>query len=188
MEAPVQIDAQGGHLPPDYEERVRSHVDELETRFGRITTCRVAISYPSGHHRTGGLFEISIHLTLPDGKEVIAARTPQNDERHADFRYALNDAFKRARRQLQDQARRLQGQVKHHEPLPTGRIARIDASGVFGFIETSDGREVYFHRNSVLDDGFARLKPGVTVRFAEEEGEQGPQASTVQLLGKHLVQ
>jgi cold shock CspA family protein len=68
-----------------------------------------------------------------------------------------------------------------------GRVARIDASGEFGFIETADGREIYFHRNSVLNKAFSRLKPGTAVSFAEEEGEKGPQASTVRLLGKHLV-
>jgi phage shock protein A len=37
------------------------------------------------------------------------------DQRHADVNFAINDAFKRARR-LQDQVRRLQGHVKTHEP------------------------------------------------------------------------
>jgi len=46
-------------------------------------------------------------------------------------------------------------------------------------IETRDGREIYFHRNSVLNAAFDDLKIGAEVRFAEEEGEQGPQASTV---------
>jgi cold shock CspA family protein len=68
-----------------------------------------------------------------------------------------------------------------------GKVARIDSSEEFGFIETPDGRELYFHRNSVLNDAFARLKPGTAVTYAEEEGEKGPQASTVRLLGKHLV-
>ena len=54
----------------------------------------------------------------------------------------------------------------------------------YGFLKTGDGREIYFHRNSVLDDAFARLKPGARVAFSEEMGDKGPQASTVKLLGK----
>ena len=42
-----------------------------------------------------------------------------------------------------------------------------------------------FHRNSVLDGGFSRLTVGARVAFAEEMGENGPQASTVRPLGKH---
>jgi cold shock CspA family protein len=64
---------------------------------------------------------------------------------------------------------------------------RIDPSGEFGFIETSDGREIYFHRNSVLNGAFPRMKPGVKVAYVEEAGEKGPQASTVRLFGKHLL-
>jgi cold shock CspA family protein len=77
--------------------------------------------------------------------------------------------------------------VKRHSPTPLGTVARIDPSGDFGFIATSDGREVYFHRNSVLNDGFGRLKPGSAVTYAEEEGEKGPQASTVRPSSKRPV-
>jgi cold shock CspA family protein len=74
--------------------------------------------------------------------------------------------------------------VKAHEGQPTGTVVRLDELGEFGFLETSDGREIYFHRNSVLD-GFEHLSVGSRVSFAEEMGEKGPQASTVRLLGKH---
>ena len=168
-------------------EDVRSHLAKLESRFGRITAGRVVIKGPGEHHQRGGLYEVSIRLAMPHTRDVNVARTPQDDERYADLAYAIGDAFKRARRQLQDRVRRLERQVKHHEPAPAGRVARIDPSGEFGFIATADGREIYFHRNSVLNGGFARLKPGTAVAFAEEDGEKGPQASTVRLLGKHIV-
>ena len=99
-------------------------------------------------------------------------RTPTADERHSDLTFAINDAFKRARRRLQDQARRLQGQVKQHEGQPIGTVARLDPSGEFGFLRSGDGREIYFHRNSVLDADFSRLVPGTRVTFAEEVGEK----------------
>jgi hypothetical protein len=73
---------------------------------------------PGGHHRTSGLYQINIHLALPEGREVNVARTPPADERHADLTFAINDAFKHARRQLQDHVRRMQDQVKHHEDQP----------------------------------------------------------------------
>jgi cold shock CspA family protein len=172
---------------PAIREAVARYLDQLESRFGRITTCRVVVKGPGQHHRTGGLYEINVHLAIPHSRDVNVALTPQHDERYADIHFALNDAFKRARRQLQDRARRLQGLVKHHEAHPAGTVARIDPSGEFGFIETQDGREIYFHRNSVLDGAFPRMKRGVKVAYAEEEGEKGPQASTIRLLGKRLL-
>ena len=81
----------------------------------------------------------------------------------------------------------MQGQVKQHEGQPIGTVIKIDSSGEFGFLESTDGREVYFHRNSVLDPGFAHLSVGARVSFAEEMGEKGVQASTVRLLGKHSL-
>jgi cold shock CspA family protein len=45
-----------------------------------------------------------------------------------------------------------------------------------------DGREIYFHKNSVLDDKFKTLEVGTEVRFAESNGDKGPQASTVVVL------
>lgn len=187
METPAQIDFQGMAPNQAVRDDVARHLVQLEGRFGRITACRVVIKGPSEHHQKGGPFEVSIRLAMPHSRDVAVARTPQNDERYGDLAFAIGDAFKRARRQLQDRVRRLQRQVKHHEPAPAGRVARIDPSGEFGFITTADDREIYFHRNSVLNGGFARLKPGTAVAFAEEDGEKGPQASTVRPLGKHIV-
>ena len=185
MQTPFEIDFQGVAGTPSVEDSIARHVAELEQRYGRATACRVVVKGPSGHHHTGGLYEVHVRLALPDGREVNVERTPPADERYADLTFAINNAFKRARRQLQDRVRRLQGQVKEHESRPIGTVVRINPSGEFGFLESADGREIYFHRNSVLDGGFSRLAAGARVTFAEEMGEKGPQASTVKLLGKH---
>jgi cold shock CspA family protein len=185
METPLQIDFQGMQPAEAIRAVIKRHISGLEDRFGRITSCRVVLKGPGQHHRTGGLYEVNIHLALPNGKEVNVARTPVADERHADVTFALNDAFKRARRRLQDQSRRLQGQIKAHEGQPTGTVTKL--ADEFGFLETADGHQFYFHQNSVLDDGFSRLKIGTHVSFVEELGEKGPQASTVRLMGKHRL-
>ena len=187
MQTPVEIDFQGMDAKPEARASIDRHVAQLEERCGRITAVRVALKAPGGRHRTGGLYEINIHLTLPDGRAVNIDRVRQNDERYSDLNFALNDAFKRARRQLQDKVRELQGQVKQHDGPPIGTVVRLDSAGEFGFLETADGEQIYFHRNSVLDEGFARLSVGARVTFAEELGEKGPQASTVKLMGKHSL-
>ncbi len=185
MQTPPEIEFQGMAATPAIEAAIARHVAQLEERWGRVTACRVVLKAPSQHHRTGGLYEVHIRLALPDGREVNVERTPTADERHSDLSFAVNDAFKHARRQLQDQVRRAQGQVKHHEEPEIGTVVRIDPSGEFGFLETRDGQEVYFHRNSVLEDEFPHLRVGSRVTYAEEMGDKGAQASTVKLLGKH---
>jgi len=185
MQTPAEIDFQNVDATPDVRAAIDKHIAELEQRFGRITTCRILLKGPSQHHRKGGLYEVHIRLLLPDGREVNVERTATEDPRRSDLTFAVDDAFKRARRQLQDQVRRIDGQVKHHEEPPIGTVVRLDPSAEFGFLETSDGQEIYFHRNSVLGEGFSRLQVGSRVTFAEEEGDKGPQATTVKLLGKH---
>jgi len=187
MQSQPEIHFQGTTATPKIWESVERHVAELEARWGRITACRVAVKAPSEHHRKGGLYEVHIRLLLPDGREVNVERTPPADERHANLTFAIDDAFRHARRQLQDQARRVQGQVKHREGPPTGTVVQLDPAGEYGFLETDDGQEIYFHRNSVLDDAFARLSVGARVTYAEEAGDKGTQATTVKLAGKHKL-
>jgi len=185
METSPEIEFQGVTVAPQIRETIDRHLAQLEERWGRVTACRVVVKAPSGRHRKGGLYEVHIRLALPDGRAVNVERTPTADERHSDLTFAIDDAFKHARRQLQDQVRRAQGQIKHHESPPIGTVVRIDPAGEFGFLETGDGQEVYFHRNSVLDNGFSRLHVGSRVSYAEEPGDKGTQATTVKPLGKH---
>jgi len=185
MQTPPEIQFQGITGTPQIHEAIDRHIAQLEDRWGRVTACRVVLKSPGQHHRKGGLYEVHIRLALPDGREVNVERTPPADERHSDLTFAIDDAFKHARRQLQDQARRAQGQVKHHQGTPIGTVVRIDPAGEFGFLETADGQEVYFHRNSVLGDEFSRWHVGSRVTYAEEAGDKGTQATTVKPLGKH---
>jgi cold shock CspA family protein/ribosome-associated translation inhibitor RaiA len=185
METPVEIDFPGLQHTAELRAIVLKHVEGLEKRFGRITACRVVIKAPSERQLRRGVYEIAIHLSLPQGREVDIARSRNADETHMDIKVAINDAFRRARRRLEDEARKLRGTVKNHDGPPLATVRNLDPSGSFGFLETTDGREIYFHRNSVLNDGFSHLAPGARVTFFEEMGEKGPQASTVKLLGKH---
>jgi cold shock CspA family protein len=61
-------------------------------------------------------------------------------------------------------------------------ITRLVYDRGYGFFRTPDGREIYFHRHSVLNGHFARLSVGMLVRFAEEDGDDGIQARTVQVI------
>ena len=187
METPVEIEFQEMAASPETRAVIAGHLEKLEQRYGRITSCRIVIKGPGDRHHTGGQYDINIRLALPDGREVDIGRTPKADERHADLSFAINDAFKRARRRLQDNARRMEGMVKSHEGQSIGTIERFDPAGNFGFLRSTDGDEIYFHRNSVLDGKFSELAVGARVMFADEIGEKGLQATTVKLLGKHSL-
>jgi cold shock CspA family protein/ribosome-associated translation inhibitor RaiA len=189
MQIPLKIAFEGGLTSSDaLRTRIEREVAKLERFADRITACRVAVIGRSGRHRHGDLFAVRIQIVTPAGSDIMIDRNPSADHAHEDPYVAVRDAFAAARRRLQEHERRLAGEVKTHEAPPHGRVVTLVAEQDHGFIETSDGREIYFHRNALLNGDFERLKLGAEVRFAEAEGEKGPQASTVRLVGKsHVV-
>jgi ribosomal subunit interface protein len=178
MQMPMQISFRG--VPPSaaIEQAVRERAERLERFHGRITGCRVMIESPHRRHHQGKLYHVRIDLTVPGG-ELVVNREPADSHAHEDLYVAIRDAFDAARRRLEDHVHRQRNEVKVHEGRPFGHIRRLFPDDGYGFIETPDGREVYFHRHSVLEDAFDALEVGTRVEFDEEMGEQGPQASTV---------
>lgn len=183
MQKPVEIDFKGFDGSDAQMFAIQKHLAEVERRFGGIISGRVFVKAPDKHHRKGAPFEVSIRLKLPGGREVDVSRTTGADERSASFNFALGEAFRRAERQLNDAVERMQGEVKAAVEQPVGTVTRLFDD--HGFLETADGLQVYFHRNSVVKGGFAKLVPACRVSFVEQQGERGPQASTVKRLGKH---
>jgi ribosome-associated translation inhibitor RaiA len=110
----LEVAYQGFEPSEANKEFVRLHIENLEKMFDRISSCSIFISAPDHHHRHGSSFRVNIRLRLPTGKEVDISKASGDDERHADFHYAVNDAFKRAKRQLHDEIEVLRGNVKSH--------------------------------------------------------------------------
>jgi ribosomal subunit interface protein len=186
MKIPLQVVFR--HMEPSeaLEQKIREKADKLERFVDYIMRCRVTVEAPHQHHHQGNLFNVKIDITLP-GDEIVVSRHPDENHAHEDAHVAVRDAFDAARRQLEDYIRKRRGKVKKHELVPHGIIKELFPYEDYGLIETSDGREIYFHRNSVVDENFDKLQEGDHVHFSEEEGEKGPQASTVHPEGKHHV-
>lgn len=167
--------------PSDFvRKRIEREVAGLEKTFGRITACKVFVEGPGHRHQKGGLYAVRVRLTLPGGKEISASRNPPQDHSHEDAYVAIRDAFEALKRQLREEVRAWRDEVRQPDVQPHGVVSQLHAE--HGFIRADDGREIYFHRNAVLS-GFEHLRVGAEVHFAEEEGEQGPQASTVRAYG-----
>lgn len=186
MPLPLQITFRNMSSSEAVERAVGKHMEGLGKFSDRIMGCRVVVEARHRKHHQGNLFHIRIDMTVP-GDEIVVSREPALHQAHEDVYVAFRDAFDAVRRRLEDYERRLRRQVKAHDVPPRGRIAFLDYANEYGFIETPDGREIYFHRNSVLDADFDRLDVGDLVRFHEEAGEKGPQASTVQVAERRVA-
>jgi ribosome-associated translation inhibitor RaiA len=179
MQIPLEIVIRNMEHSPALEARIRSFAARLETFSPHIIHCHVVVEAPHRHQHQGRHFDVTVRITVP-GDEIVIQRVDPTDHTHEDVYVALRDAFKAARRRLQDYERRHRQQVKFHADALQGRVSEIDRKRQFGRIESDDGRLIYFHRNSLLGLPFDKLAIGSTVRFVEEAGDQGPQASTVQ--------
>lgn len=170
--------------PSDFlRQRIEREVAALEKRYGRITACQVFVEGPGHRHRQGGLYAFRVALELPGGVHLSASRNPPSAQQHEDAYVALRDVFRALRRQLQDHVRAREDEPKQLISQPHGVIERLVPEKACGFIRADDGREIYFHKNSVLEEPFESLRVGAEVRFSEEEGRDGPQASTVHVYG-----
>jgi ribosomal subunit interface protein len=186
MDVPLQISFRGVDHSDAVEQNIRERAQKFERFYDHIVACHVVVEAPHQHHHKGGLFRVKLDITVPDG-ELIVSRNPDQHHAHEDVYVALRDAFKAARRQLEDYARKRRGKVKTHDVPPHGRILALYPAMDYGTIQTQDGREIYFHRNSVVEAGFDQLEEQMEVRFHEEAGEDGPKATTVHVVGKHHI-
>jgi len=182
MQVPLRVSFRNMPPSPAVEADIHEKAAKLEEFCDRITSVRVVVETPHRQHRQGKLFHVRIDVRVP-GRELVVRREPAEHHAHEDIQVAVRDAFDAAKRQLEDYVREMRGSVKIHETPPRGRVVRLDPERGHGFIATAAAREIYFHRNSVVGTEFDQLRIGDEVRFAEEVGEKGPQASTVHLVG-----
>jgi cold shock CspA family protein len=183
MRLPVQIAFHNMAHDAEIESTIRANAEWLDNYYDRIMSCRVVVDRPHLHHKEGNLYQIRIDLKVP-GAELAVKREPSQRAGHRDVNTTIRDAFDEVRRRLEDHIRR-RDEVRIHESLPHARVLRVFPEEGYGFLETPDGREIYFHRHSVVKATFDELKVGTEVRFVEELGDNGAQASTVAPVGRH---
>lgn len=185
LQGPLQISFRNMEPSPAIEEKIRKKVEHLQKFYHRLIGCHVMIEAPHRHHHQGKIYHVRIEATLP-GAELVVNRDPAENHAHEDVLVAIRDAFRALKRQMQDYARshfdpRQKSHLQSHNSAATARVARLFPAEDCGFLQTPEGREIFFHRNSVLNDAFNRLEVGSEVTFHEEAGEKGPQATTVHL-------
>jgi cold shock CspA family protein/ribosome-associated translation inhibitor RaiA len=140
--------------------------------------CRIAAELPHKRHRQGNLYRVRVDVTIP-GAEIVVSRLPPENETHEDIVAAIAEAFDTARTRLLEHERKRRTSLKPVEPPPRGHVVKLFHGEGYGFVESVDGRELYFHENAVQGRGFGALELGQEVRFTEEWGDQGPRATVV---------
>ncbi|MFP4373931.1 MAG: cold shock domain-containing protein [Spirochaetaceae bacterium] len=185
MNVPLEISFRKIRKTQNLEELIRREAESLEDVNDHVSSCRVSVEQPQKHLKSGSPYRVRIDMTVPPKHELVARREPGHGEMHEELQTVILDTFDDARRQLRELNARQAGEEKRHPAQETTAIVhRLVPDEDFGFLKTLEGRDVYFHRNSVVNNGFDRLAVGTGVRHTEEIGEKGLQATTVRIVDK----
>ena len=173
---------------PWVENYVLERLARLEKFAEGITSCRVSLTQEQASHLKGNRYSVMVEVRLPPNHDLAAKKGKMIHDMQTQLPALINLAFGAIERQLKKTAELRRGDVKHanlrHDGPPHGIVEKLFDEG-YGFLRAvDDDRQVYFHRNSVLHGDFERLAVGTEVRFTPQDGEQGPQASSVQIVGR----
>jgi cold shock CspA family protein len=164
---------------------VAERLEHLEKFSPDITSCHVTLAREQSSHRKGNRYSVMVEVRLPRQHDLAVRK--QKDIRDMDTQLpaVINQAFGAIEKQLKKTVALRRHDEKSHGSQPRGIVEKVFADEGYGFIRTlEEDRQLYFHRNSVLHDDFEHLAIGMEVRFTPEQGEQGPQATSIQVLGK----
>lgn len=182
MKVPIEISFR--NLP--HSEEIKTLINEkaakLEEFCDHIISCRVAVERPQLHQESGNPYRVRLDITVPPRQEIVIKKEPSGGQMHLALEAVIRDAFATAERKLSSLVDRQEGRIKKHpHQTVNALVSKLFPEEGYGFLETVEGKEVYFHKNSVLSGQFDRLKIGTGVHYVERQGEKGPQASTVKI-------
>ena len=63
--------------------------------------------------------------------------------------------------------------------MPSGKVKWFNDAKGYGFIETSEGKDIFVHYSAIVKEGFKTLAEGQSVTFDIVDGAKGPQAANV---------
>ncbi|MDX2099915.1 MAG: HPF/RaiA family ribosome-associated protein [Leptolyngbyaceae cyanobacterium bins.59] len=167
---------------------IQEKLAKLERLCDYISSCHIAVEKINDRPKSGSPFRVRLDITIPPSHEIVAEGNPTNQNQHGGLDTIVRDAFSKAERQIKELTSRQREHEKSQDHSQsdetTALVVRIFKESDYGFLKTLSGEEVYFHRNSVIHDDFDRLEVGTGVRFESVIGEQGPRATTVQIVDK----
>lgn len=165
---------------------IAEKIAKLERFCPSLNSCRIAVEKIHDRPSHGSPYRVRIDMTLPPGQEIAVVRNPEESDQYAPIEAIIRSAFDAAIRQGREFIDKQRQDIKvHPQQEMAAVVTKLFPEQGYGFIKTlDDGREIYFHENSVANDDFERIKVGTGVNFSETDGVMGPQATTVHIVNK----
>lgn len=117
------------------ESLIAQKIEKLEQYYDQISSCRVAIEKTHDHPGSGSPYRVRLDITVPENREVIVDKSPDDGVQYPPLETVIRDAFDAANRQLRELNEQQHNHMKTHVPgqreivlddlteEPTGEIA-----------------------------------------------------------------
>ncbi len=183
MQIPLEITFRNVDKTDEVDALIRRKAAKLDEICDYLISCRVAVEKVQRHQSSGQPYRVRLDIKMPPGHEIVVNRDPARANLHLDLEAEIRWAFDTAERQIKELMEKQRHDVKKHPFQEVqGIVDKIFRADGTGFILSNDGRQIFFHRNALVNTDFVYLREGDGVRFVETMGEKGPQASTVQVV------
>jgi len=185
MQKPLEVTFRDVERTDDLIDLIENEVEKLEKVHHNLIGGNLAVEKPHKHANSGSPYRVRLEIEAPGSPEIVVIRKPRNGKMHEDLPVVIREVFSKTRRRLKKVVEKQRGETKVHPQQQAGAVvSKLFPEEGYGFLRTVEGREIFFHKNSVLHDDFDRLEIGTGVSFAEEMGQKGLQASTVRIEDK----
>jgi len=210
MKVPPEIVYKGVEATTELDTLLQKQIARLEKVCDYIVSLQVSIEKEQGRHRLGNPYQVRVDIMIPPNHQIVVKRQSilyagsrlpaaedveiiDEDIKHAAVTSRKEDplpavirrAFDTSRRQLERFVERHRGEVKSHpQNRITAFVDRLFRVEGYGFLRSTEGQQIYFHKNSTLHGEWERMVVGTGVRYASELGEKGLQATSVEIVNK----
>ena len=170
----LHIESRNVEMTPRWKTEIEERMADLQRGHDDLTHGRVTLTKNRHHKKDQRVAEAMVIVTLP-GRHTVTSRKEEKT-----FEEAIRAAFAAVEIELRKYRDKRDSKEIRVPPVPLrGVICKLFRQGGYGFILKEGGGEVYFHKNALHGLKFENLEDGVEVTFNMEEGDKGPQATTV---------
>lgn len=170
----LHIESRNVAMTPRWKSEIEKRMEDLNAGQEDILHARVTLTKNLHHKKLTNVAEALVVVTLP-GRHTFTARKEDKT-----FEEAIRSSFAAVDIEMRKYREKRASKEVRLPVIPLrGVVCKLFPKEGYGFILQEGGGEVYFHRNALHGLAFAELEDGTEVAFNVEEGEKGPQATTV---------
>lgn len=171
----LHIESRNVGMTPRWKTEIEERMAGLQAGHDDIIHARVTLTKNPHHRKARNVAEAVVVISLP-GRHTITARKEEKT-----FEEAIRAAFSSVDIELGKYREKRASTEVRLPPAPPlrGVICKLFPNEGYGFILQEGGGEVYFHKHALHGLAFEDLEDGMEVVYNVEEGEKGPQATTV---------